>query len=161
MTKPKSINADADADCFHFRNDDGGEVGARNRAHAADHHHDEGITNRDQIGGEVGGFARHLQRATEAGERRAEREHAREQHRLVDAKRTHHFPVLRRRTYQPPEAGARKRKMQHQQDQRTDHDQEQVIAGQLAAEHLDRVRADPARAGQASPPGPIAKAQHH
>ena len=55
----------------------GGEIGAGDRAHAADHDHHEGVADRDQIDGEVGRLARDLQRAAEAGERRAEREHAR------------------------------------------------------------------------------------
>ncbi len=70
-------DADADADRFDLGDNDGGEIGAGDRAHAADHHDHEGIADRDQIGGEIGGLARHLQRAAEAGERGAEREHAR------------------------------------------------------------------------------------
>ena len=63
-------HADADADRLHLGDDDGGEIGAGDRAHAADHDDDEGVADRDQIGGEICRLARDLQRAAEAGEQR-------------------------------------------------------------------------------------------
>ena len=85
----------------------GGEIGAGDRAHAADHDDDEGVADGGQVHREIGRLARHLQRAAEAGERGAEREHGGEQHRLVDAERADHFAVLRRRAHQGAEARAR------------------------------------------------------
>ena len=61
-------HADADADRLHLGDDHGGEIGAGDRAHAADDDDDEGVADRDQIGGKVGRLARDLQRAAEAGE---------------------------------------------------------------------------------------------
>ena len=48
-----------------------------NAAHAADHHHHEGLADRHQVEAEVGRLARQLQRAAQPGEEGAEREHAR------------------------------------------------------------------------------------
>ena len=131
-------HADADADRLDLGDDDGGQVSPGDRAHAADHHHHEGVADRGEIGGEIGRLARHLQRAAEAGERGAEREHGGEQHGLIDAERADHLAVLRRRPHQPAEARAREREMQRQQHHRADKNQEQVVARQLAAEHFDR-----------------------
>ena len=138
VTKPKSTTPMRDAQRLDLGDDDGGEIGAGDRAHAADHDDDEGVADDDQIGGEIGRLARDLQRAAEAGERRAEREHGGEQHRLIDAERADHLAVLRRGADQPAEARARQREMQRQQHQRADDDQEQIVARQPAAEDFDR-----------------------
>ena len=95
----------------------GGEIGAGDRAHAADHDHDESVADGGQIDGEVGRLARELQRAAEAGEPRAEREHRREQHGLVDAERADHLAVLGGGAHQPAEPAARQCQMQDQQHQ--------------------------------------------
>ena len=42
-------HADADADRLDLRDQDGGEIGAGDRAHAADHHHDEGVADHGQV----------------------------------------------------------------------------------------------------------------
>ena len=60
-----------DADRLHFGDDHGGQIGTGDRTHPADHHNNEGVTDRDQVGGEVRGLARDLQRAAETGESRA------------------------------------------------------------------------------------------
>ena len=52
-------------------------VGAGDRAHAADHHDDEGVADGLRSMLEVGRLARQLQRAAQAREHRAEREHRR------------------------------------------------------------------------------------
>ena len=130
-------HADADADRLDLGDDDGGQVGAGDRAHAADHDDDEGVADRGEIGAEIGRLARHLQRAAEAGERGAEREHGGEQQRLIDAERADHLAVLRRRAHQPAETRARQRNMQRDQRQRRDGGEEQVVARQMAAENFD------------------------
>ena len=72
-------DAEADAQRLDLGDDDRGEEGAGDRAHAADHDDDEGLADHDQVEREVGRLVRHLQRAAEAGEEGAEREHDREQ----------------------------------------------------------------------------------
>jgi hypothetical protein len=136
--KPEIDHADADADCFNLGDDHGGEIGAGDRAHATDDNDHEGVADRDQISGKVCRLARHLQRATEAGERRADGEHRREQQRLVDAERAHHFAILRSGAHESAETRAGKREMQRQQHQWAHHDQEHIVCRQSPAQHLDR-----------------------
>ena len=73
-------DADADAQRLDLGDDDGGEIGAGDRAHAADHDDHEGVADHDQVHREIGRLARDLQRAAEAGEQRAAGEHGGEQH---------------------------------------------------------------------------------
>jgi hypothetical protein len=118
---------------MHSRQD-----GAGDRTHAADHYDDEGVADDDQVEPEIGGLARHLQRAAESGEEGAEHEHHGEQHGLVDAERADHLAVLRGRADQSPEAGLCQHQVKQQQDERTDDDQEKVVARKVAPENFDR-----------------------
>ena len=62
---------DADAQRLDLGDEHGGEIGAGDRAHAADHHDDEGIADHREVDAEIGRLAGELQRAAEAGEERA------------------------------------------------------------------------------------------
>jgi hypothetical protein len=138
-------HADADAQRLDLGDEHRGEVGAADRAHAADHHHDEGVADHDQVEAEIGGLARELQRAAERGEERAAREHGGEQQRLVDAERADHLAVLRRGADQPAKAGLGEQEMQAEEHDRPGRDQEDVIAREPPVEELDRA-AQPRRA---------------
>src|SRR5262249_21909693 len=127
--------------------EDGTEEGSGDRSHAADHHHDEGIADNDEVETQIRRLARHLQRAAEPGEEGAEREDHGEQHGLVDAERAHHLAVLRGGADQPSEAGLRQHEIEQQQHDRADDDQEQVVARKVAPEDFDRA----AQAGRARP----------
>jgi hypothetical protein len=133
----KIHDAEADAQRLHLGDDDRRKIGAGDRAHAADHNDDEGVADHDQVGRQRRRLARNLQRAAKASEQSAEREHAREQHGLVDAERAHHLTVLRGCAHQPTEAGLGQRQMQHPQYEGADENQEDIVSGQPAAEHLD------------------------
>ncbi len=130
--------ADADAQRLDLGDENGGEIGAGNRAHAADYHDDEGVAEHGEVHGEVRRLARELQRAAEAGEERAGGEHRGEQQRLVDAERAHHGAVLGRRTHETPEPGARQHEMQNDEDRRSHRDQQEIVAGEAPAEYVDR-----------------------
>src|SRR5205807_8140998 len=71
-----------------------GDEGDDDAAEAPDHHHDEHIDDDAQVHGVMHGIPRYLQRAAEACEKYAEREHAGEQPFLIDAERRHHVAVL-------------------------------------------------------------------
>ena len=135
--KTEIDNTDADAYCFHFGDDHGGQIGTGYRAHPADHHNHEGVPDRDQIGGKVRRLARDLQSSAEPGKCRTKRKNRREQNRLVDAKRAHHFAILRRGPHQPAEARAREREMQHEQHKRANDDQKQIVSRQTTAKDFD------------------------
>ena len=116
--------ADADAQRLHLGDDDRGEERAHDRTHPADHHDHESIADHDQVESEIRRLARHLQRPAEAGEEGAEREHDREQQRLVDAQRSNHFAILRSSANEPAEPGPRQHQVEQQQNQRAGGDQE-------------------------------------
>jgi hypothetical protein len=80
-----------------------------------------------------------------AGEQRAECEHCSEQPRLVDAQRADHLAVLRGRADQRAPARARQQQPQEAEHRGSDHDQQQVVAGELPPEDLHRAR-EPRRA---------------
>ena len=97
---------------------------------------------------QIGRLARHLQRAAEAGQEGAEREHDGEQQGLIDAERAHHLAILRGGADQAAEPGLG----QHRDEGSSSttgpiDDQEQVVARKVAAEDLDRA----AQAGRARP----------
>ena len=50
--------ADADAERLDLRDDDGGEIGASDRAHAADDDDHEGVADDGEVHAEVGRLAR-------------------------------------------------------------------------------------------------------
>ena len=131
-------HADADAQRLDLRDDDGGEISPGDGAHAADHHHHEGVAQHRQVHREVGRLAGQLQRAAEAGERRAAGEHEREEQGLVDAERADHLAVLRGGADQPAEARLGQNEVQADQHDRPGDDQEQVVAREAAIENFDR-----------------------
>ena len=137
--------ADADAQRLDLGDQHRGEIGAGDRAHAADHHDDEGVAEHGEVHPEIGGLAGKLQRAAEPGEERARGEHRGEQQRLVDAERADHGAVLGRRPHQPPEPRAPQHEMQDQQHDGPRRDQHQVVAREAAAEDVDGI----AQAGRA------------
>ena len=84
------------------------------------------------------GVARDLQRAAERCEKDPEREHASEQPFLIDAERGHHVAVLRRRAHQHAPARSLEQQPEPAKHDRTDSDQEQIIARDILAEEIDR-----------------------
>ena len=139
--------AQPDAQRLHFGDDDGREKGAGDGTHPADHHDDECIADHHQIEPEIGGLARHLQRAAKSGEESAKHEDNGEQHGLVDAERADHLAVLGGGADQPAEAGPRQHQVKQQQDERADRDQEKIVARKIAPENFDGA----AQAGSAGP----------
>ena len=131
-------HAEPDAQSLHLGDDDGRKERAADRAHAADHHDHECVADHDQVEPQIGRLARNLQGAAEAGQEGAEHEHDREQHRLVDAERAHHFAILGGGADQPSEAGLRQHQVEQQQYDRAHGDQEQVVAREIAPEDFDR-----------------------
>ena len=132
------LRAKADADGLDLGDQQRRHVGARNRAHAADHHDDERVAERAQVHAQVRRLAGRLERAAEAGERRAERKDRGKELRLVDAERRHHVAVLGRCAHQRPPARAREQQMQADEHDGPDDEQEEVVLGELAAEDLHR-----------------------
>ena len=91
-----------------------------------------------QIHGQHRRLARDLDCAAEAGEKRAEREHAGEQPRLVHAQGAGHLAVLGSGAHQRAPARAREQQPQQDQHHRTEHDQEQVVLRKLPSRDFDR-----------------------
>ena len=131
-------DADADAQRLDLGDDDGGEIRAADRAHAADHDDNERVADHGEVHQQVGRLAGDLHGAAEAGEECAERKDGREQHGLIDAERADHLPVLGRGAHEPPEAGAGEREVECDQHDRAHRDQEQVVARKPPAEDIDR-----------------------
>ena len=138
----------------------GGDVGADDRAHAADDDDDEGVGDHREVDAEIGRLARDLQRAAEPGEHGAQGKDRREQHRLIDAKRAEHLPILGRRAHQSAETRAREHRVQHDEHDGRDDDQESVVARHAAAENFDGAAQARARAARADLPVPTATAPH-
>ena len=113
-------HADADAERLHLGDDERGQERAGDRAHAADHHDDEGVADHDEVERQIGRLARDLQGAAQAGQERTERKDDREQHRLIDAESPDHLAILRGCPDQPSEPGLGQHKMQEQQHERAD-----------------------------------------
>ncbi len=129
--------AEADAQGLDLGDQHGGDIGSDDRAHAADDDHDEGVGDRGQIHAEIGRLARDLERAAEPREPGADREHGREQERLVDAERAEHLAILRRGAHQAAEARAREHDIEGAEHERGDDDQESVVARHAAAEDVE------------------------
>ena len=148
--------AQADAERLDLADQQRGEECAGNRAQAADHHDHEGVRDDRQVDLEVRRLARDGERAAEAGERRAEREHAGEQPALVHAERAGHLAVLGRGAHQDAPARPRQQQVQRDEDHRPERDQEQVVLRETPAGDVDRA----GQAGRARPeqvlrsPGP-------
>ena len=151
-------HADADAQRLDLGDDDGGEIGAGDRAHPAHHHDDEGIAEHGEVHGEVRRLARELQRAAEAGKERAAGEHDGEQHGLVDAERADHLAVLRGGPHEPAEAGPGEDEMQRDEDERADRNRGTGHSSESCGPGFRPRRAGPARAARADPRCPRATA---
>ena len=145
--------AQSDAHRLDLSNQQRGDIGAGDRAHAADHDDDECVANGQQVEVERGRLARQLQRAAQAREHRAEREHTGEQPGLVHAERTDHLAILRRRAHQHAPAGALEQQPQRAQHQRASDDQQQIVAGKAPAQDVDRT-GQPRRTGSQQILGP-------
>ena len=128
---------DANAQRFDFGNEDGRNIRSDDRAHAADHHHDERIGDDRQIHAEIGRFARELQRAAETGQQCAEGKNGGEQYRLIYPERAEHLAVFGRGANQAAKARARKHDVEHAKHDRRDDHQKGVVARQLATEDFD------------------------
>ena len=140
-TQPKHVNhTQPDADGLDLGDQQGCGVRARDGTHATHHHHHEGGTDGVQVHLQRGGLARQLQCATQPRQHRAQREHGREQPGLVDAQGAHHLAVLRGGAHQRAKSGAREQQPDGAQHQRTDHDEEQVVAGELPPQQADGTR---------------------
>ena len=113
------------------------QIGAGNGAHAAHHHHHEGIGDGAQIESEAGRLARQLHRAAHARQQGSQREHAGKEPGLVDAQGAEHFAVLRGGADQRAPARARQEQPQQRQHDGAHDDQENVVAGKVAAEKGD------------------------
>ena len=83
-------------------------------------------------------IARDLQGAAERRQKYADRKHGCEQPFLVDAERRHHVAVLRRRADQNAPTGALEQEPEDAEHNRTQRDQEQIIAWDILAEEIDR-----------------------
>ena len=127
---------DPDADGLDLGDEQGGHEGARDRAHAAHDHHHEGGADGVQVHLQIGGLARQLQRAAQAGEQGAQREDRGEEPGLVDAQRGHHVAVLRGGAHQRAPARACQQQPQRPQHSRADHDEKQVVGGEAPAQDL-------------------------
>jgi hypothetical protein len=121
------------------------EEGARDAAHAADHHHHESVGDRREVERQLRGLARDLERAGEPRERRAQREHPGEQPFLVDAQRGGHIAILGRGADQPAPAGAVQQQPKRPHHRRADRDQREVVFRERRSQDLDRA-AQPRRA---------------
>ncbi len=135
---PKLTTPMADAKRLDLGDDDGGEIRAGDRAHAADHHHHECITDHGEIHRQIGRLACELQRAAKSGQERAAGEHRRKQQRLVDAERADHLAVLGGGADQAAETGLGQQQIDQQQHDRADNEQEQVIGREAPVEDFDR-----------------------
>ena len=129
---------DENAEGVEFGDQHGGDEGADDAAEPADHHHHEHVDDDAQIQRVMHRVARDLQRAAERCEKDAERKHAGEQPFLIDAERRHHVAVLRRRAHQHAPARALEQQPEPAEHDRTERDQEQVIARDVLAEEIDR-----------------------
>ena len=127
----------ADAQRLDLGDEHGGDIRSDNRAHAADHDHDEGIGDHREIHAEIRRLAGELQRAAKPGEQRAQGKDSGEQDRLIDAERAEHLAIFGRGANQTAETGPREYGVQHAQHQRRDDDQEGVVTRQLPPEDLD------------------------
>ena len=128
--------ADRITDSLDLGDQQGGQIGARDAAHAAHHHHHEGLTDRDEIQPEIGGLPRNLQCAAQTGQHRAEREHAGEQPCFTHTECSHHLAILCGRANQHAKTGPFQQQPQRQQHRRADHHQQQVIDRQPGAQKI-------------------------
>ena len=108
MSSPNQVHrADADAEGLGDADQDGGQERAADAAQPAHDGDHEGVGDDGEIEIEVGGLARDLQRAAQAGQHGAGEEHRGEELGLIDAERAHHLAVLGGRPHQraPARAG--------------------------------------------------------
>ena len=153
-----NLRKDQNAERVQFRHQHRRDKGADDAAEAADHHDHEHVDDDAQVHGVMHGVARNLQRAAERREKDAEREHAGEQPFLIDAERRHHVAILGRGADQHAPARALEQQPQQPEHDRTERDQEQIVARNILAEEIDRALESRRAAAQqiARPPD-----QHH
>ena len=126
-----------DAQRLDFGNQQCRHIRARDRAHAADHHHHKRSADGVEVHLQRGGFARQLQGTAQARQQRAQCKNSREKPGLIHAERAHHLTVLRGGAHQRAPARAREQQPQQTQHDRTHHDQKQVIGRELPSQNLD------------------------
>ena len=131
------LGQEEDAEGLNDADEHRGHIGADEAPEAADHDDDEGLDDDRHIHVEVHGFARKLQRAAEARERRAKEEDAREQSPLIDAERGHHLAILCRGAREKAKARAAKEEPQAAEQEGADRDEEQLIDRKAAREDGD------------------------
>jgi hypothetical protein len=130
--------AEADAEGLDLADEQRSEKRAGDRAHAADHHHDECIGDHGEIDLEIGRLARDGERATQPGKRGAERKDDGEEPALIDPERADHLAVLGRGADQDAEAGSLEQDMKEGKHRRTERDEEQVVLRKLPTGDGDR-----------------------
>ena len=135
-----------DAEGLQHADQQGGQEGAAEAAHAADHDDHEGVGDNGQVHVEVGGALRQGQGAAEAGEPGAEREDRGVEHALIHAEGGEHVAVLGCRADQEAPAGAVEQEQQQAQYGGADGDQHGVVEREAQAGDLDRA-AQPGGAG--------------
>ena len=130
--------ADADAEGLGDADQDGGQERAADAAQPAHHGDHEGVGDDGEIEIEVGGLARDLQRAAQAGQHGAGEEHRGEELGLIDAQRAHHLAILGGGAHQRAPARAGEQEPHRAQHDRADGDQQQVVGRDELAQDLDR-----------------------
>ena len=129
--------AKRDAQRLDFGDQQRGEEGAGNTAHAADNDDDKRVTDRGDVLTKIGRLARQVQRAAERRKPRAQRKHPGKKHRLIDAERGDHVAVLCRGADENAPARARQKQPEQPENSRSDKDQRKVICRKRAAENED------------------------
>ena len=134
----RAVGENLDAEGLEQADQDGGQEGAADAAHAADHDDDKGRRDDVEIHQQVGAALGQLDRPAQPSQRRAEKQHAGEQPALVDAEGRDHLPVEGRRAHQGAPAGAVEQQPQAGQHERRDRDQHEIVFRQPVAQDGDR-----------------------
>ena len=142
----RNLREHQDAERVQLADDHRGEERTHDAAHSADHHDDEDGGDDGQIHMVADRGPGELQRASEAREDRAEEEHGGEQQRLVDPERAQHLPVFGRGPHQGAPASTIEQQPQPAEDGEAQHDQHQVVLGDLRPEDVYRP-VEPCRLG--------------
>ncbi len=155
----RRLRQQPDAEGMQHTDDQRGPERAGDRAEPADDDDDKGLDQDRQVHLQVDGLARDLQCAGQPGEPGAERKHRREQQAFVDAERTGHLAVLRRRAHDRAPARAME---QPPQQRRTSAARPPSAAGCTRARALRRSGSRPsgrAPAARTVPPVPTPPAR--
>jgi hypothetical protein len=126
---------DQNAERLQFADQHGGEKGAGDAAHAADHHDHEGFGDDVEIHVQIDCLTGDLQSARQPGQQRAQEQHPSEQAGLVDAQGRRHLAILGRRPHQGAPARAMKQQPEQTEHDRPERDQGQFILGKGLAEN--------------------------